>query len=309
VRIAGLDLAQDSAAARRCTGFLSHRSLLYEDLTAQQNLDFYARLYTIPDRAARIAEALEESDLTARHNDLVRSFSRGMQQRLSVARALLHRPQLLLLDEPYAGLDPWAAEALSAHLRQLVAGGCTLLLTTHALDSAEMAAGSRLIILERGSVTYDASGQAAPRWRRSTGRQSKDLPQRSREAGHEVPAPGLGGDRQDMAAEMHTREILSAMAVFAVLALLIFSFTLDLRGSAGRAAAPGVLWATIAFAGTLGLSRSMAREQQTGGMEGCCWLRSSARRSSSGRRWELLLMLLVELILLPLARRCSMRRF
>lgn len=162
VRIAGLDLAQDSAAARRCTGFLSHRSLLYEDLTAQQNLDFYARLYTIPDRAARIAEALGESDLTARSNDLVRTFSRGMQQRLSVARALLHRPQLLLLDEPYTGLDPWAAEALSTRLQRLVTGGCTLLLTTHALASAEMAAGSRLIILERGSVTYDALWSGSP---------------------------------------------------------------------------------------------------------------------------------------------------
>ncbi len=162
VHIAGLDLAQDGTAARRRTGFLSHRPLLYEDLTAQQNLDFYARLYAIPDRVAHITAALEESGLTARRNDLVRTFSRGMQQRLSIARALLHRPQLLLLDEPYAGLDPWAAEAFSTHLRQLVAGGCTLLLTTHALDAAEITAGSRLVILERGSVTYDAPWSGSP---------------------------------------------------------------------------------------------------------------------------------------------------
>ena len=74
--------------------------------------------------------------------------------------------------------------------------------------------------------------------------------------------------RKDLAAELHTREILSAMFVFAVLALLIFSFALDLQGATGRAAAPGVLWTTVAFAGTLGLSRSMAREQHSGGIAG-----------------------------------------
>ena len=106
---------------------------------------------------------------------------------------------------------------------------------------------------------------------------------------------------KDMAAEMHTREILSAMAVFAVLALLIFSFTLDLRGSAGRAAAPGVLWATIAFAGTLGLSRSMAREQQTGGMEGLLLAPIERTAIFFGKAvGNLILMLLMEVVLLPL---------
>jgi heme exporter protein B len=106
---------------------------------------------------------------------------------------------------------------------------------------------------------------------------------------------------KDLAAEIHTREIFNAMFVFAVLALLIFSFALDLRGATARAAAPGVLWATIAFAGNLGLSRSMTHEQQTGGLEGLLLAPVDRTVIFFGKALgNLILMLIVELVLLPL---------
>lgn len=106
---------------------------------------------------------------------------------------------------------------------------------------------------------------------------------------------------KDLAAELHTRELLSAMLVFAVLMVLIFSFALDLRGVAAREAAPGVLWATIIFAGTLGLSRSMDREQRTGGLDGLLLAPVDRSAIYCGKTLgNLLLMFLVEVILLPL---------
>lgn len=155
LRIAGLDPARDGSEIRRRIGFLSHRTLLYDDLTAEQNLRFYARLYGLPDASARIDELLGRVGLADRRHDRVRTFSRGMQQRLAVARAVLHRPSILLLDEPYTGLDPQAAEALSALLRELAGEGCTILLTTHDLERG-LAAGDRVVVLSRGRVVYDA---------------------------------------------------------------------------------------------------------------------------------------------------------
>ncbi len=155
VRIAGLDPAQAGPEVRRRIGFLSHRTLLYDDLTAEQNLRFYARLYGLSDASARIDELLERVGLADRRHDLVRTFSRGMQQRLAVARAVLHRPSILLLDEPYTGLDPQATDALSALLGELAGEGCTILLTTHDLERG-LAVGNRVVVLSRGRVAYDA---------------------------------------------------------------------------------------------------------------------------------------------------------
>jgi len=155
VRIAGLNPAQAGPEVRRRIGFLSHRTLLYDDLTAEQNLRFYARLYGLSDASARIDELLERVGLADRRHDRVRTFSRGMQQRLAVARAVLHRPSILLLDEPYTGLDPQATDALSALLGELAGEGCTILLTTHDLERG-LAVGNRIVVLSRGRVAYDA---------------------------------------------------------------------------------------------------------------------------------------------------------
>lgn len=154
VRIAGLDPARAGEQVRRKIGFLSHRTLLYDDLTAEQNLRFVARMYDLTDGAARVDQLLEHVGLAARRADLVRTFSRGMQQRLSLARAVLHRPEVLLLDEPYTGLDPQAAQVLNDLLRQLAGEGCTILLTTHDLARA-LELGQRVLILARGRLVYD----------------------------------------------------------------------------------------------------------------------------------------------------------
>jgi len=156
VRVAGQDLSRAGGRGRREIGFLSHRTLLYDDLTAEENLRFYARLYDLLDGPARVDELLYQVDLVERRHDLVRTYSRGMQQRLAVARAVLHRPAVLLLDEPYTGLDLRAAQALTDRLVELGGSGCTILLTTHDLERG-LQAGSRVVVLARGKVVVDVA--------------------------------------------------------------------------------------------------------------------------------------------------------
>jgi heme exporter protein A len=159
VRIAGLDPVRAGEATRRRIGFLSHRTLLYDDLTAEQNLRFYARMYDLKDDPARSAELLERMSLLAQRRDLVRTFSRGMQQRLAVARTVLHCPQVLLLDEPFNSLDAQAAQVLTDLLTDLTDDGCTVLLATHNLERG-LALGRRVIVLDRGHVVHDARREA-----------------------------------------------------------------------------------------------------------------------------------------------------
>jgi heme exporter protein A len=154
VRVAGLDPAQDRNSVRRQIGFLSHQTLLYDDLTSEQNLRFYARMYGLRNSRDRIIALLERVGLAARRQDLVKSFSRGMKQRLAVARAVLHRPQLLLLDEPFAGLDVHATEMLTALLDEMANEGTTTVLATHSLDRA-MAVGRRVVVVHSGRVVHD----------------------------------------------------------------------------------------------------------------------------------------------------------
>jgi heme exporter protein A len=159
VRIAGLDTARAGEDARRRIGFLSHQTLLYGDLTAEQNLRFYARLYDLQDDSSRIDELLARVGLRAQRHDPVRTFSRGMQQRLAVARAVLHQPQALLLDEPFNSLDTQAAQMLIHLLTELTDGGGTALLATHDLARA-LALGQRVIVLNQGHIVHDARRQA-----------------------------------------------------------------------------------------------------------------------------------------------------
>jgi heme exporter protein A len=154
VRIAGLDPTRQGEQVRRRIGFLSHRTLLYGDLTAEQNLRFYARMYDLPHDSGRIGDLLERVGLEPRRHDLVHTLSRGMTQRLAVARAVLHRPQVLLLDEPYSGLDPQAVELLTSLLTELAGHGCTILLTTHRLGRG-LSAAQRVLVLHKGKLVYD----------------------------------------------------------------------------------------------------------------------------------------------------------
>ena len=133
VLLGGVPQSRADAAHRREVGLIAHYSLLYDGLTAAENLDFYGRLYGVPDRPA-VARALEAVRLSDRAGDLVGTFSRGMVQRMAIARALLHEPRIVLLDEPSSGLDQRAAAALRDLLMHLRAERRTMVLVTHNLD-------------------------------------------------------------------------------------------------------------------------------------------------------------------------------
>lgn len=148
IRFAGADGGSDDWRAR--IGVLSHQTYLYGQLTARENLRFYGRLYGLEDAAARIVELLEDVELIDRADDLVRTYSRGMQQRLALARTLLHDPELVLLDEPYTGLDPHAARMLRGVLGRLRDGRRTVFMVTHNLaEGLEMA---DRVIVQAGGV-------------------------------------------------------------------------------------------------------------------------------------------------------------
>ncbi|MCS7010280.1 MAG: heme ABC exporter ATP-binding protein CcmA [Anaerolineales bacterium] len=156
VRIGGHRLPQDAEVVRLRLGVVSHQTLLYGDLTAEENLRFYARLYALPDPEERIREMLELTGLWSRRRDLARTFSRGMQQRLAIGRALLHNPEVLLLDEPYTGLDQDACTMLDSVLREISSQGRTVVLTSHDLARVEPLA-SRFDVLSRGVLCASVS--------------------------------------------------------------------------------------------------------------------------------------------------------
>jgi heme exporter protein A len=156
VRVAGYSLPQESAAVRARLGVLSHMPLLYGDLTAEENLLFYGRLYGVAQLPKRITEVLEMAGLVARRHDLVRTFSRGMQQRLAIARAVLHDPEVMLFDEPYTGLDQDASLMLDKLLQTVAAQGRTVVMTSHDLARAEDLA-TRFDILSRGTIAASAT--------------------------------------------------------------------------------------------------------------------------------------------------------
>ncbi|MEW6750910.1 MAG: heme ABC exporter ATP-binding protein CcmA [Candidatus Latescibacterota bacterium] len=147
-----------SPQTRSALGLLSHHTLLYDELTARENLLFFAALYDVADRAARVAGALEQAGLSDWQDRRVRTFSRGMRQRLALARATLHEPAVVLLDEPFTGLDPVAAAALRVHLARLSAAGRTCVMVSHRLEiAAELA--DEVAILARGRLVYHGEWQ------------------------------------------------------------------------------------------------------------------------------------------------------
>jgi heme exporter protein A len=157
-RIAGYDVNRAGPQVRRLIGLVSHHTMLYPHLSAEDNLRFYGRMYDVPGIEGRIAEVLELVGLTARRTDLLRTFSRGMQQRLTIARAILHHPRVMFFDEPYTGLDQQATLVLSEILASVAAAGRTVLLTTHNLERG-LVGCDRAVILNRGKVV-DQAGRA-----------------------------------------------------------------------------------------------------------------------------------------------------
>ncbi len=158
VRIAGLYLPQQAAAVRHRLGVVSHLPLLYGDLTADENLRFYGRMYGVPALDQRVSQVLELVGLSARRRDLVRTFSRGMQQRLAIGRAVLHDPDVMLFDEPHTGLDQEACLMLDNVLREVAARGRTVVMTSHDLARAADLA-TRFDVLSRGQIVASVSRQ------------------------------------------------------------------------------------------------------------------------------------------------------
>jgi len=151
VNVAGYRLPHEAAAVRARLGVVSHLPLLYGDLTAEENLRFYGRMYNVSGLEPRITEVLEMVGLDNRRRDLVRTFSRGMQQRLAIGRAVLHDPDVMLFDEPYTGLDQDASSMLDEVLKTVAAEGRTVVMTSHDLARAEDLA-TRFDILSRGII-------------------------------------------------------------------------------------------------------------------------------------------------------------
>ncbi|MBA4419580.1 MAG: heme ABC exporter ATP-binding protein CcmA [Anaerolinea sp.] len=151
VSVAGFKLPGQAASVRQRLGVVSHMPLLYGDLTAAENLVFYGRLYCVPNLASRVEQVLELVGLSNRCGDLVRTFSRGMQQRLAIGRAVLHDPEVLLLDEPHTGLDQDACDMLDRVLRDVAVQGRTVLMTSHDFLRVQNLA-TRFDVLTKGRI-------------------------------------------------------------------------------------------------------------------------------------------------------------
>ena len=156
VLVAGYRLPDQAAAVRARLGVVSHLPLLYGDLTAEENLRFFGRLYGVADIEGRITEVLELVGLAERRRDLIRTFSRGMQQRLAIGRAVFHDPDVMLFDEPHTGLDQDASAMLDDVLRSVAAKGRTIVMTSHDLLRAEDLA-TRFDILSRGTIAASST--------------------------------------------------------------------------------------------------------------------------------------------------------
>jgi heme exporter protein A len=153
-KVMGLDTVQDAVELRNRIGFISHNPLLYPDLTAEENLEFFADLYCIDNAKDRIHELLTAVELDHRRLDPVRTFSRGMVQRLSIARSLLHEPDVIFLDEPYSGLDPHAMDILDSLIAQ-VRDQHTFVMISHDLAKG-LELCSHALILAKGKVVLFA---------------------------------------------------------------------------------------------------------------------------------------------------------
>lgn len=154
IHIGQIPIPEHANAARAAIGFVGHQTFMYDDLTARENLNFFARLYDLPNIPQRIDEVATRVGITNRLDDLARTLSRGLQQRLTIARMLLHEPAVLLLDEPYTGLDQVAADLLDQMMLDAKKDGRAILFSTHDLERG-LAVCDRAIIMKAGRIVHD----------------------------------------------------------------------------------------------------------------------------------------------------------
>jgi heme ABC exporter ATP-binding subunit CcmA len=156
VIINGLDTKKQAVAIRRKLGFVAHSTMLYNELTLQENLRFYGRMYSVTDLEKRITELVSLLELRKWQDRRVSDLSRGIQQRTAIARSLVHKPHVLLLDEPESGLDPTALSLLETILTEQTKQGCSIIATSHNLDFARKTS-SRLAVLDKGRFAYESN--------------------------------------------------------------------------------------------------------------------------------------------------------
>ncbi len=175
-RCLGFDIRTESGEIKKRIGYMTQRFSFYEDLTIEENLDFIARIYGVPERRAAVGKGLEQLGMVARRNQLAGTLSGGWKQRLALSACLIHEPQLLLLDEPTAGVDPKARREFWEEIHRLAAGGLTVLITTHYMDEAErchrlayIAYGNLLtrgsteeVVKAAGLATWEVAGPDLP---------------------------------------------------------------------------------------------------------------------------------------------------
>ena len=264
ITVAGVDLNQAGPGLRRRIGFVSHDALLYPELTGRENLAFHARLFGVADVETSIAALDAILDLAPILDRPAGLLSRGNRQRLTLARALLHAPRILLLDEPYTGLDEDASTRLTGILQSLVASGRTVILTTH--DRGLLEAGPRRVVRIEDGVLCEDRLLPSPAAVAVAQTQPAFLQPRL------VMPPALAGSAlaiaaKDLRVEVRTRDVLGSAGLFALCVLITASFTSP-PGETANGMATGVLWIALLFATLLGVGRSMAREQADRAIEG-----------------------------------------
>jgi len=154
VNIDNIDISSANEEARKRIGVISHKAFLYGNLSAKENLLFFGRLYEVADLNKRVDELLAEVGLAHRADDMVRTFSRGMLQRLTIARAIIHNPAIILLDEPYTGLDQHASKMLSNLLKKLHTEDKTIVMTTHDIING-LEISDRIVIQILGKIVFE----------------------------------------------------------------------------------------------------------------------------------------------------------
>ena len=159
VRIHGVDVSRSGEVARQLTGAALHSPMLYGHLTARENLLFHARMFRVPDRDDRVVEVAGIMQIQDRLDNLARELSNGLQRRVSLARALLHRPRLLLLDEPESGLDETALQLLDSVISDYRQDGRAVIMTTHSVERG-LELGDRIGIISSGRIIHHGKASA-----------------------------------------------------------------------------------------------------------------------------------------------------